>query len=389
MFERDKTTMNKRDFIKTAAATSIFAFLNPLGVFGIQTGNTKKVLILGGRGFLGPSIVEEFLIFGYEVTLLNRGKTNTHLFSNLPIIICDREKENKQGLRAIDQKYKKSYWDIVVDTWQKSPKAVSDFLEEFKGRFGHYHYISTVSVYDKWDKKFIEETEPLNPLPKFPKTISEDFRYAIRKTLSEEAIRERTSNYTIYRSHGMKDFRITRPHDPNAEPFWPVRFSRGGDILVPKVTDHHIQVTDIKSLTRFIVHCSKSGTYGSFNVAYDPTPFKDFISGLIHATGMPNKIHWINGDFLIENGLLPYKIVPLWKPTPAGSYYFNIQKAIGAGLVNRPMVDMITDQLNGYKSRHPKDDVRFGEVVDGQKLKYYSMSKEREVIKKWLSMKKE
>ncbi|MEO9511101.1 MAG: NAD-dependent epimerase/dehydratase family protein [Flavobacteriaceae bacterium] len=380
--------MNKRDFIKTVGATSICTFLNPSGVFGMQKGTAKKVLILGGRGFMGPRIVEEFLTAGYEVTLLNRGKTNAHLFSNLPIIICDREKENKQGFKAIDKKYKDTYWDIAVDTWQKSPKAVSDFLEEFKGKIGHYHYISTVSVYDKWDKKFIVESEPLNPLPKFPSTISENFRYAIRKTLSEVAIREKTTNYTIYRSHGMKDFRTTRPNDPNTEPFWPVRFLRGGEILVPKVPDHHMQVTDIKSLTRFIVHCSRSEIYGAFNVAYNPTPFKDFISSLIHATGMPEKIHWINGEFLIKNGLLPYKIVPLWKPTPAGSYYFNVQKAIGAGLVNRSMVEMITDQLNGYKSRRPEDNVRFGEIVDGKQQKYYSMDKEKEVIKKWISIQK-
>ena len=76
--------------------------------------------------------------------------------------------------------------------------------------------------------------------------------------------------------------------------------------------------------------------------------------------------------------VVPYKIVPLWKPKPAGSYYFNVQKAVNAGLVNRPMVEMITDQLNGYKSRYPKDDIRFGEVINGKQLKYYSASKEKQ-----------
>ncbi|MBS9461327.1 NAD-dependent epimerase/dehydratase family protein [Flagellimonas sp. 389] len=378
--------MNKRDFIKTLGTASAFTLLNPISTFGGQEKINKKVLMLGGRGLIGPSIVEAFLNTGCEVTLLNRGKTNPQLFKNLPIIICDRETENKQGLKAIDKKYKEQYWDIVVDTWQKSPKAVSDFLEEFKGQFGHFHYISTVSVYDKWDNKFIEETEPLNPLPKFPKTIGEDYRYAIRKTLAEEAIRERTTNYTMYRSHGMKDFRVSHPDDPNEEPFWPVRFLRGGEIVLPKVKDHHIQLTDIKSLTRFLVHCASKKIYGAFNVAHDPTPFKDYVSSLVHATDVPEKIHWVDGDFLIQNGLLPYKIVPLWKPSPAGSYYFNVQKAIHSGLVNRPMVEMITDQLNGYKSRHPRDDVRFGEVVNGKQLKYYAMDKEREVLKKWLSL---
>lgn len=377
--------MNKREFIKTFAAASALTFVNPIEILASTTIKpiNKNVLILGGRGFIGPSIVQVFLKAGYKVTLLNRGKTNPTLFNNLPIIICDREKEDKKGFKNIDKKYRETHWDIVVDTWQKSPKAVADFLDEFKGSIGHYHYISTVSVYDKWDKKFIEETEPLNPLPKFPKTIGEDFRYAIRKTLSEEAIRERMDNYTMYRSHGMKDFRITNPGDPNDEPFWPVRFYRGGEILLPNVQDHHIQVTDVQSLSNFILHCSRTKIYGEYNVAYHSTPFKDFVSSLILATDMPKKLHWIDGDFLIENELLPYKIVPLWKPKPAGSYYFNVQKAIGAGLVNRPIVDMITDQLNGYKSRYPNDDVRFGEFIGGNKTKYYSMDKEKSIIDKW------
>ncbi|EZH73517.1 hypothetical protein ATO12_16400 [Aquimarina atlantica] len=379
--------MNKRDFIKTLGIASTATFLSPITASGFKIFGdiNKKVLILGGRGFLGPTIVETFLASGYEVTLLNRGKTNPELFKYIPVIICDREKENKEGLKNIDKKHKETYWDIVVDTWQKSPKAVSDFLEEFKGQFGHYHYISTISVYDKWDKKFIEESEPLNPLPKFPKAISEDFRYAIRKTFAEEAIRERIDNFTIYRSHGMKSFRVTRPGDPNAEPFWPIRFYRGGEILLPNVHNHHMQVTDVKSLANFIVHCSASKIYGAFNVASNPTPFKDYVSSLIHATDMPKKLHWIDGDFLIQNGILPYKIMPLWRSKPVGAYYFNVQKAIHAGLVNRPMVEMISDQLEGYKSRYPNNDIVFGEIVQGKQMKYYASTKEKEVIKKWLS----
>lgn len=382
--------MDKRDFIKTIGAASAFTLINPLDSLGFnELHNTNKnVLILGGRGFAGPTIVKAFLAAGYKVTLLNRGKTNPHLFKNLPLIVCDREQENQQGLKGIAKTYQDKYWDVVVDTWQKSPKAVADFLEVFKGRFGHYHYISTMSVYDKWDKKFIVESEPLNPLPKFPKTIEKHYRYAIRKTLAEEAIRERTSNFTVYRSHGMRSYRVGRPGNPDSEPFWPVRFHRGGEILLPKVENHHMQVTDVQSLANFVVHCSRQKTYGAFNVAYAPTPFKDYVASLVYATQMPKKLHWIEGAFLEKEGLIPYKIVPLWKPKPAGSYYFNVQKAINAGLVNRPMVEMVTDQLNGYKSRYPKNNIRFGEVVNGKQIKYYSADKEKQVIQQWLRRRK-
>ena len=275
----------------------MLTFLSPSHALGLQNNSAKKALILGGRGFLGPSIVEAFLTAGYEVTLLNRNKTNTHLFKNLPLIICDRERENKEGLQAIDKKYKETYWDVVVDTWQKSSKAVSDFLEDFKGNIGHYHYISSVVVYDNWDKKHIKEDEPLNPLPARPRSIAESkdkkYRYALRKTFAEEIIREQMNNYTIYRSQGMRDFRSANPGNIVDEPFWPIRFYRGGEILVPQVKDHHMQAVDVKSLVDFIVHCSEQKTFGAFNVACQPTLFKDYVSSLIHATQRPKKLYLV------------------------------------------------------------------------------------------------
>ncbi|MEO0900834.1 MAG: NAD-dependent epimerase/dehydratase family protein [Bacteroidota bacterium] len=156
--------MNKRSFLKTSALGVTAVAVNPFETLNAGlAGNTngKKALMLGGRGFIGPSIVNALLAAGYEVTLLNRGKTNADIFSDLPVIICDRERENKAGLKAIENKHKETYWDVVVDTWQKSPKAVSDFLEEFKDHIGHYHYISTISVYDKWDNIII----PLCQIP--------------------------------------------------------------------------------------------------------------------------------------------------------------------------------------------------------------------------------
>lgn len=64
-----------------------------------------------------------------------------------------------------------------------------------------------------------------------------------------------------------------------------------------------------------------------------------------------------------------------------------MQKAVTAGLMNRPMVEMITDQIEGYRSRFPKQTFEFGEMYNNKKLKYYSLNKE-EVIKKWLQNKK-
>lgn len=385
--------MKKRKFLKRVGAATTLLLIDPrkaLAQNASRTSTTKKTaLVLGGRGFLGPSIVQTLLTDGYEVTLLNRNRTNTHLFNDLPLITCDREREDKAGLKSIDQKYKKVYWDVVVDTWQKSPKAVSDFLDEFKGQIGHFHYISTISVYDNWNKKHITEKEPLNPLPDFPKTIAEGnaFRYSIRKTLAEKAVRDHMDTHTIYRSSGMKDSRSVDPKNANEDPFWPVRFYRGGDIMVPKVEDHHIQLTDVQSLVNFILHCSKHTIYGAFNVACRPTLFKTYVDALITVTTSQKTLHWVDGEFLVQNDFLPYKVVPLWKPTPIGSYYFDVQKAYDSGFVHRPLTEMIKDELKGFKERHPIDKVQFGIQPNGDRAKY-SLQEEAELLEKWIQSQK-
>lgn len=379
--------MNKRDFIKAFSASLILTSV-PSILHSCASVTKKNVLILGGRGFLGPTIVNQFLAAGHNVTLLNRGITNPDLFQSLDIIICDREKENREDLKAVKPKIEEKQWDCVVDTWQKSPKAVSDFLQEFKGQFKHYHYISTMSVYKNWNEKYIDEDRPLNDLPAFPKSIGEEFSYSIRKTFSEATIVEhlKPSDYTIYRCNGTKSNRTPDPKDVNEEPYWIVKFLRGEEILLPLVKDHHMQITDAESLSKFILLCDDNNTTGAFNVAHRPIKFRDFISAIIAVTGEPKKMHWIPDEFLLSEGVVPYREVPYWKIKPIGKYYFDASKAIKAGLVNRPLTETIRDEVKGYKRRRPNDDIQFGAQPNGSVIKL-SPEKEKDVIKKWLSIK--
>ncbi len=304
--------MDKRDFLKTFSALLVLATA-PKILYGRPVMAKKKVLVLGGRNFIGPSIVQLFQGAGWEVTLLNRGRTNPHLFPELPIIICDREKEDRQDLQKVSARIKNTYWDAVVDTWQKSPKAVFDFIDMFRDHIGHYHYVSSVSVYDSWAEKGIDESGRLNPTPEFPRTIGENYRYAIRKTLSEKTIMAHMENYTIYRSHGMRDFRTPDHSNPNEENYWPIRFARGGEILVPDAKDHYYQITDVQSLCKFMLTCTENKTYGAYNVAYRPIKFKTYIRRLGKVAHKPKRLIWIPGDFLIKSGIRPYRDVSAWK----------------------------------------------------------------------------
>ncbi|MED4017026.1 NAD-dependent epimerase/dehydratase family protein [Sutcliffiella cohnii] len=50
-----------------------------------------KVLIIGGRGFIGPYVVRQLTEMGNEVTIFNRGKTNSEEFPHITHIRGDLE----------------------------------------------------------------------------------------------------------------------------------------------------------------------------------------------------------------------------------------------------------------------------------------------------------
>ena len=51
-----------------------------------------KILVLGGTKFLGRHFVEIAKSKGHQLTLFNRGKTNSDLFTDVEVIVGDRTK---------------------------------------------------------------------------------------------------------------------------------------------------------------------------------------------------------------------------------------------------------------------------------------------------------
>ncbi|MGB0495612.1 MAG: NAD-dependent epimerase/dehydratase family protein, partial [Kangiellaceae bacterium] len=333
----------------------------------------KKVLVLGGTGFFGPVLVEELIKAGHEVTLFNRGISNPHLFPQLRRLKGDREIENTNGLNAL--KSSKLEWDWVVDTWQNSPKCVQDTSELLKGRVGLYQYVSTFSVYDKWDRIGIKENEPLNPVPEMPTSVIKTHRYAIRKTLSELALNQIMGNsVAMFRSHGMRGER--KAEGSKHEPYWQVRVARGGDMIIPAEADYY-QITDVVSLAKFMVHCGEQQITGPFNVACKPTKFDQFLLNISKTVGSDIRLHRIPLEFLTKHG------INIWYTNRvAGRYRFNVDQALNNGLKIRPHQELTLDQLKGYKARHPKDDFVFGKPGGIQ------AEKEKMLLKLWQKMQK-
>jgi len=362
--------MNRRNFLQSSCATALLPALSITTSSVAIAKPTKKVLVLGGTGFFGPVLVDELLAQGHEVTLFNRGKTNPHLFPELKKIRGDRETVDVSGL--INLRSSEREWDWVVDTWQGSSKAVIDSAQILADRIGQYQYVSTVSVYDKWERIGITEDEPLNPLPSAEEPIVTENRYAIRKTFAELALKNIIPQRSVFfRSHGMRGSRTTASRH---EPYWQVKIARGKNFVVPSGVEHY-QVTDMVSLARFMVHCGLNNVSGAYNVCYPPILFREFIQAIVDFTDSPVKLHWIPQEFLLEND------VQLIRNEPAGRYRFNVDKALNAGLINRPLEQLFKDQLQGYRNRNPNDNFLFGKP----ETKTISTAREAEIIRLWQS----
>lgn len=104
--------MNRRSFLLSSLAACAATKVPPM-----KPEPTKRVLILGGTGYIGPHIVRAFLARGHTVTLFNRGKTHTELFPELEKLRGDRDGH----LEALANRS----WDAVIDPSGFVPRIVT------------------------------------------------------------------------------------------------------------------------------------------------------------------------------------------------------------------------------------------------------------------------
>src|SRR4029077_339626 len=88
--------MDRRKFLRVSALFTA-ATASPLFVATktLAASAPKRVLVFGGRSFLGPAVVDALLVDGHTVTLFNRGVTGAELFPKV---------EKLKGFRSADPK---------------------------------------------------------------------------------------------------------------------------------------------------------------------------------------------------------------------------------------------------------------------------------------------
>lgn len=121
----------------------------------------KKILILGGTGFVGRILSEKLAQSDNDVTLFNRGKRNPDILPEHKRIIGDRETED---IRKISGRS----WDVIIDFSGMRPGNLQRIVNMMKGKVNRYIFISTASVYplETGIKLPIEEEQETLPCSK-------------------------------------------------------------------------------------------------------------------------------------------------------------------------------------------------------------------------------
>ena len=363
---------NRREFIEVSLAAAATALL-PAAVLGAPD-KKLKILFLGGTGFLGPHTVRYALERGHEVTLFNRGRTNTDLFPELETIIGNRDPEIDDGLKGLEGRE----WDAVIDTSSYVPRITGASAGLLAESVEQYLFVSTICQYDNWAEGGTNGTED-RPGATLDDPTTEDVRthYCALKAYCERAVEEAMPGRVTQIRPGL----IVGPRDGTDRfTYWPVRIDQGGEVLAPGKPSDLTQYIDVRDLARFMVHCLEQELTDTYNVVRNPMPFGDLLSTCVDTIESDAELTWVPADFLAEHDIQAWRDVPAWADSDsalAGSLTWSADKALSAGLTISPVEDTIRDTLAWFRSL---PDERQAELRAGM-----SRDKEASVLEAWHS----
>ena len=339
--------MRRRDFLAALAAAAAGCATSRTSSSSVAAPATrpKRILVLGGTGFVGPPIVRAARARGHTVTLFNRGKTNPGLFPDVETLIGDRVTGDLASLRGHE-------WDAVIDTWVMMPKSVHATAELLKDHVGQYLFLSTISVY-KLGKEPLTESSPVLT----PKTVNatklegvED--YGGNKYLAERAAEELMPG----RATAVRAGVISGPGDPSDRfTYWPLRFRRGGEVLAPGTPHDRMQIIDVRDLGAFIIRCIDERIVGTYNaVGPDDPALGHMLEACRTAVGSDARITFADAAFLEAEkagGWSDFPLAVLDSDDQSGFGHVDASRAIARGLTFRSPVETARDALAWYDAQ--------------------------------------
>jgi 2'-hydroxyisoflavone reductase len=385
--------LDRRDFLRSACVLGSGLALGKGSVLGATPGSAatgslpgkdpgfngsqgapKRLLILGGTGFIGPSMVRYAVERGHEVTIFTRGRTEADI-PDVEHLIGDRTGD----LSALEGRS----WDVVLDNNARDYRWVELSTDLLRNSAEHYLFVSSISAFNVAEMDLegvayplawplVDEDAPLFSRP-------EDFQegqeapYGLSKTLGEQASEAAFPGKATIVRPGL----IVGPGDPTDRfTYWPVRIDQGGEVLAPSEGSDPAQIIDVRDLTEWIVRLAESGTTGRFNATGPGTRMSmaEMLYGIRAITSAPVSFTWVPFDFLREHEVRPWSDMPAWMPNDPITFV-SVEAAVAAGLIYRPLADTALDTLQYHESRPEEERNNMQAGI--------SPEREREVLAAW------
>jgi 2'-hydroxyisoflavone reductase len=307
-----------------------------------------KLLVLGGTRFVGLHIVQAALDAGFEVTLLNRGKTGPALFPQCEQVLGDRATD----LRAL----KGRRFDTVLDACGYLPRELDFSIAALRDSVERYCFVSTVSVY----ASFAQANTESSPLARIddPDTEVIDARtYGALKVLCEERVRAAFGERALLLRPGL----VVGPLDYTQRfTYWLARTVRGTPFIAPGLKSDALQFIDARDLAAFTVHVLNQRLSGAYNVVNDPGAVTcgQLIDSCAEVSGVASQARWAPREFLQQQHIAPWSDLPAWfEPSAefAGFAHTSNARARAAGLRPRALHATVAQLYDWWQVQTPEE----------------------------------
>jgi len=214
--------------------------------------------------------------------------------------------------------------------------------ELLAGAVDHYTFVSSISVYADFGRPPVEGA----PVAQLEEPSSADVQsdYGALKALCEQVVRESFEGRALVVRPGL----IVGPHDPTGRfTYWPHRLARGGEVLAPAPRERQTQFVDVRDLGEWIVDLCERDATGIFNATHPGVTWGELLETCHTVAGINSEITWVPSEFLLAHEVGEWMELPLWTvdPSMAGADQVDVQRALEAGLVFRPLADTVRGAL--------------------------------------------
>lgn len=355
--------MKRRHFLQAAGAAGASGMISPFALAASDAlpPTPKRLLILGGTGFIGPPMLAYAASRGHSITIFTRGNRQPEV-PGIEHLVGDRNND----LSALEGRE----WDVVLDNNARDYRWVQRSTELLKNAAEHYLFVSTISAYAGEATGYEFADSPVagaritvdSPLAGPPAgfEMGDELEYGPTKALSEQVAEAAFPGRTTIVRPGF----IVGPGDPTDRfTYWPVRIDRGGEVLAPGDGNDPVQLIDVRDLTEWIVRLAEGGITGAYNGVGigSRLSMAEMLYGVRSVTNSEVSFTWVPTPFLREQNVQPYSDMPIWIPNDPLSSVDN-SRAVAAGLTFRPLATTAADTLAWRKAEiaRGKEGLQFG-----------------------------